>query len=99
MIKTLDYQIAELDEFIEQNIKSDDEFREKDEILRSTPGVGPQTSAMLLSSLPELGQLNRQEIAALVGVAPYDFVSGRFAGKSRIWGGRKEFAALFIWHR
>jgi transposase len=90
MIKTLDYQIAELDRIIEEHIKSDDDFRKKDEILRSTPGVGPGTSAMLLSQLPELGQLNRQQIAALVGVAPYDFASGRFAGKSRIWGGRKD---------
>jgi transposase len=90
MIKTLDYQIAELDRIIEEHIKSDDDFRKKDEILRSTPGVGPGTSAMLLSQLPELGQLNRQQIAALVGVAPYDCSSGRFAGKSRIWGGRKD---------
>ena len=90
MIKTLDYQITELDELIEQSIKSDDGFRGKDEILRSTPGVGPQTSAMLLSLLPELGQLNRQQVAALVGVAPYDCRSGAFAGQSHIWGGRKE---------
>jgi transposase len=94
MIKTLDYQIAELDELIEQNIKSDDGFRKKDEILRSAPGVGPHTSAMLLSQLPELGQLNRQQIAALVGVAPYDFKSGKFAGKSRIWGGRKDIRSV-----
>ena len=94
MLKTLDYQIAELDELIEQNIKSDDGFRKKDEILRSTPGVGPHTSATLLSQLPELGQLNRQQIAALVGVAPYDFSSGRFAGKSRIWGGRKDIRSV-----
>jgi len=97
MIKTLDYQIAELDRIIEEHIKSDDEFRKKDEILRSTPGIGPGTSAILLSQLPELGQLNRQEIAALVGVAPYDFKSGRFAGKSRIWGGRKDIrCALYM---
>jgi transposase len=97
MIKTLDYQIAELDELIEQHISSDDNFRKKDEILRSTPGIGPGTSATLLSQLPELGQLNRQEIAALVGVAPYDFSSGRFAGKSRIWGGRKDIrGALYM---
>jgi transposase len=94
MIKTLDYQIAELDELIQQHIKSDDDFRKKDEILRSAPGVGPHTSATLLSQLPELGQLNRQEIAALVGVAPYDFSSGRFAGKSRIWGGRKDIRCV-----
>ena len=97
MIKTLDYQIAELDRIIEENIKSDDDFRKKDEILRSTPGIGPGTSATLLSQLPELGQLNRQQIAALVGVAPYDFASGRFAGKSRIWGGRKDIrCALYM---
>jgi transposase len=94
MIKTLDYQIAELDELIRQRIKSDDDFRKKDEILRSTPGVGPHTSATLLSQLPELGHLNRQQIAALVGVAPYDFRSGRFAGRSRIWGGRKDIRCV-----
>jgi transposase len=94
MLKTLDYQIAEIDELIQQHIKSDDDFRKKDEILRSTPGIGPGTSATLLSQLPELGQLNRQQIAALVGVAPYDFSSGRFAGKSRIWGGRKDIRCV-----
>ena len=94
MIKTLSYQIAELDELIEQHIKSDDGFRRKDEIIRSAPGVGPGTSAMLLSQLPELGLLNRQEIAALVGVAPYDFNSGKFAGKSRIFGGRKDIRSV-----
>jgi transposase len=94
MIKTLDYQIAELDELIEQHIQSDDDLRRKDEILRSAKGIGPQTSAILLSQLPELGRLNRQEIAALVGVAPYDYRSGSFAGKSRIWGGRKEIRSV-----
>ena len=94
MIKTLDHQIAELDELIEQHIRSDDGFRKKNEILRSTPGIGPGTSATLLSQLPELGQLNRQQIAALVGVAPYDFCSGKFAGKSRIWGGRKDIRCV-----
>jgi transposase len=90
MLKTLNYQIAEIDELIEQHIKSDDDFRQKNKILRSAKGIGPITSAVLIAQLPELGRLNRQEIAALVGVAPYDFVSGRFAGKSRIWGGRKD---------
>lgn len=94
MIKTLDYQIAELDELIQQHIKADDDFRQKDKILQSTPGVGPQTSAILLSQLPELGQLNRQQIAALVGVAPYDFRSGRFTGQSHIRGGRKDIRSV-----
>jgi transposase len=97
MLKTLDYQIAEIDRFIEQHIKSDDDFRQKNKILRSAKGIGPVTSAVLIAQLPELGQLNRQQIAALVGVAPYDFVSGRFAGKSRIWGGRKDIrSALYM---
>jgi transposase len=97
MIKTLDYQIAELDELIEQQIKSDDDLRQKNKILRSAKGVGPATSACLISLLPELGRLNRQQIAALVGVAPYDFCSGKFAGKSRILGGRKEIRnALYM---
>ena len=90
MIKTLNAQIADLDELIQKHIQSDEQLSNKDKILRSTPGIGPQTSAILLSQLPELGLLNRQQIAALVGVAPYDFRSGRFAGQSRIWGGRKQ---------
>ena len=94
MIKTLDFHIKEIEELIEQHIQADDNLSQKDQILRSTPGVGPQTSAMLLSQLPELGHFNRQEIAALVGVAPFDFRSGSFIGKSRIWGGRREIRSL-----
>ncbi|MGA2094343.1 MAG: transposase, partial [Sedimentisphaerales bacterium] len=82
------------DQLIEQHIKSDDDFRQKNKILRSAKGIGPITSAVLIAQLPELGRLNRQKIAALVGVAPYDFVSGRFAGKSRIWGGRKDIRSV-----
>jgi len=97
MLKTLDYQIAEIDQLIEQHIKSNDGFHHKNKILRSAKGIGPITSAVLIAQLPELGRLNRQEIAALVGVAPYDFNSGRFAGKSRIWGGRKDIrSALYM---
>lgn len=94
MIKTLDGQITAIDELIRKHIQSDEQLTSKDNIIRSTPGVGPQTSAMLLGQLPELGLLNRQEIAALVGVAPYDFRSGRFAGQSSLWGGRKEIRSL-----
>jgi len=94
MLKTLDHQIAELEDLIHDHIQSDDGLRHKNGILRSTPGVGPQTSAMLLSDLPELGQLNRQEIAALVGVCPWDCQSGHYVGKARIWGGRKEVRSV-----
>jgi transposase len=90
VLRLLDQQILDLDKLIRQDIESDDGLRRKDEILQSVKGVGPGTSAMLLGRLPELGHLNRQEIAALVGVAPWDIRSGKWIGHSRIWGGRQE---------
>jgi transposase len=93
-IQALEQQILKLDKLIRQNIESDDGLKRKDQVLQSVQGVGPGTSAMLLSHLPELGTLNRQEIAALVGVAPWDVQSGKWAGKSRIWGGRKEVRTM-----
>jgi transposase len=94
VLRMLDQQILDLDKLIRQNIDSDDGLRRKDQIVQSVKGVGPGTSAMLLGRLPELGSLNRQEIAALVGVAPWDVQSGKWAGKSRIWGGRAEVRTL-----
>ena len=63
-------------------------WRAKVDLLRSAPGIGPITSASLIADLPELGHLNRHEIAALVGVAPFNRDSGRQRGKRSIWGGR-----------
>ena len=57
-------------------------------LLVSMPGVGPVLAVTLLALLPELGQMNRKQVAALVGVAPYDFDSGRLKGMRCIWGGR-----------
>jgi transposase len=94
MIKTLDFQINEIDQLIREHIDADDNFKNKDRILRSTPGVGPQTSAMLIANLPELGKLNRQEIAALAGLAPYDRSSGKYDGHAHIWGGRKDVRSI-----
>ena len=88
VINILEGEIMRIDEQIAKLIKADATLSHKDKILRSTPGVGPGTSAMLLSQLPELGRLNRQEIASLVGVAPWDCKSGAWMGRSRIWGGR-----------
>jgi transposase len=87
-IGLLERQIEDLDDLIREHIDSDDDLKRKDEIVQSVKGVGPATSAMLLSQLPELGRLNRQEIAALVGLASWDFQSGQWAGQSKIWGGR-----------
>jgi transposase len=94
MLKVLDRQIAEIDKLIEQHIQNNDDFQQKDRILRSTPGVGPQTSAMLLAQMPELGSLNRQEVAALAGLAPWDRASGKWVGKGHIWGGRKDVRSV-----
>lgn len=94
MVKTLDFQIDEIDRLIREYIDTDDDFKNKDKIIQSTPGVGPQTSAMLIANLPELGKLNRQEIAALVGVAPWVRSSGKYEGKASIFGGRKEVRSV-----
>jgi len=88
IVRALEHQIADLDKLIRDHIESDDGLRRKDEIVQSVKGVGPGTSAMLLGQLPELGTLNREKIAALVGVAPWDDKSGKSAAKSHIGGGR-----------
>jgi transposase len=81
-------QIAEIDERLAQLIESDDDWRERMKILQSTPGVGKVTGMTLMAELPELGNLNRQAIAKLVGVAPLNCDSGTKRGKRKIWGGR-----------
>ncbi len=87
-IAWLQTDIAALEEQISQAIASDPFWAETAKRVESTPGIGPITAATLLADLPELGQLNRQEIAALVGVAPFNHDSGKRRGKRRIFGGR-----------
>jgi len=88
-ITSLQQQLDELNQTIHEYVDHNDAFRQKDEILRSTPGVGATTSAILLSDLPEIGHLDRKKIAALVGVAPFNNDSGRYSGKRRVKGGRE----------
>jgi len=83
-------QIVDLEEKIDAFIQSNPAFKEKEELLRSTPGIGPVTSAILIADLPELGRLGRKKIAALVGVAPFNNDSGPYHGKRRIKGGRPD---------
>jgi transposase len=87
-LRFLDRQIADLDQAIAKLIDADDDWRTKRDLIQSVPGVGPTTSACLVAELPELGRLNRQEIAALAGVAPFNHDSGKFRGQRRIRGGR-----------
>lgn len=89
-IAWLQAELADLDQQIEDQIQQIPHFREKEAILRSAKGVGPVLCAKLLSGLPELGQLNRKKIAALVGVAPFNDDSGRRRRKRRIQGGRED---------
>jgi transposase len=88
VIKVLDQQIAALDKAIVRLIEADDDWRAKRDLIESVPGVGPTTSATLVAELPELGRLNRQEIASLAGLAPFNHDSGKFRGQRRIRGGR-----------
>ena len=71
-----------------QTLRQSPVWREKDDLLRSVPGIGNQISLTLLAYLPELGTLNRRQIAALVGVAPFNRDSGTLRGKRTVWGGR-----------
>jgi transposase len=72
-------------------------WRVTDNLLQSVPGIGPGTAAVLIAELPELGQLSRRQIAALVGVAPFNCDSGTLAGARHIWGGRTTVrAALYM---
>ncbi len=84
----LQQEIEQLTEQIQKDWQDTPGFREKDRILRSAKGVGPITSLILLADLPELGQLDRKQIASLVGVAPFNDDSGYRRGPRRIRGGR-----------
>lgn len=84
----LQQEINVLEEQINQAIAANSEWAETAKRLQSVPGVGTITASTLVADLPELGQLNRQKIAALVGVAPFNNDSGKRRGKRRIFGGR-----------
>jgi transposase len=88
VISTLDRQIEKLDRQIRRLIDADDDFRDLEKILLSVPGVGPTLTATLLADLPELGQLDRQPVCAIVGVAPFVKESGNYQGQRNIRGGR-----------
>ncbi len=90
IIDALEKQIADIDERIKNIIDNNPDWCAKDKILQSVPGVGPKTSQVLISALPELGMLNRREIAALVGVAPMSCDSGTKSGQRHIKGGRAD---------
>jgi len=93
-IEWLEARIEVMNGQMSDAIKQHPIWREKDSILRSTPGVGPVLSVSLLAGVPELGRLNRQKLAALVGVAPLNRDSGLFKGRRKVWGGRAQVRAV-----
>jgi transposase len=93
-ITWLEQRLADLNTAIGTAIRSSPVWREHDDLLQSTPGVGPVLARTLLADLPELGTLNRKAIAALVGVAPFNRDSGMLRGTRTIWGGRAQVRAV-----
>jgi len=89
-IAWLDKAINEVNTDLTARLRTSAAWRERDELYRSMKGIGPITSGTLMASLPELGQLDRRSIAALVGVAPFNRDSGAFRGRRMIWGGRAQ---------
>ncbi len=93
-IAWLDKRIAEIDTDLTNTLRESDVWRAKDDLLRGIPGVGAVTTLTMLAKCPELGRLNRREIAALAGVAPLANDSGKHRGKRFIWGGRADVRAV-----
>ena len=89
LIQQIQKQIEQLDLLIKNQIDGSNELSSKAQKLSAISGVGPRTTALLLAQMPELGQLNRREVAALVGVAPFNRDSGKLRGKRTIFGGRR----------
>jgi transposase len=87
-------QLAEVDDELHRQLQDSPLWRERENLLLGIKGIGPVTSMMLLSHLPELGHINRRAIAKLVGVAPLNDDSGTLHGRRRIWGGRAEVRAV-----
>lgn len=84
----LERRLKSSDDELQRVLKDSPAWSQHDALLRSVPGVGPVLSLTLLAQLPELGQLNRRQVAKLVGVAPFNRDSGQWRGSRHIWGGR-----------
>jgi len=93
-IRWLERRITDLDTDLTQAIRTSPLWRAQEDLLRSTPGVGPIVARTLLAQLPELGTLSHKTIAALVGVAPVNRDSGLFRGRRMVWGGRAAVRAV-----
>ena len=97
ILTTIQQQIDNVEREIHDHIDRLPELKQKTQQLESTPGIGSITASLLVTELPELGRLNRRQIAALVGVAPINRDSGTYRGKRMTGGGRRDLRArLFM---
>ncbi len=97
VLAALDAELRTLDKDLDDAVRSSPAWREKEDLLASVPGVGPTIARTLLAELPELGALDRRQVAALAGLAPWTRQSGQWPGRSFIGGGRPSVrAALFL---
>jgi transposase len=97
LIKALEKELAGLNTDIDDAVRGSPVWREKEDLLKSVPGIGPTIASTLIAELPELGRCGRKQIAALAGLAPFTRQSGQWRGKSFIGGGRQAVrTALFM---
>lgn len=94
VIAFLGKELARLDKQLAAWVAQSETWKAQEALLRTAPGVGPKTALRLLAQLPELGHINRRQIAALVGVAPFASDSGKWRGKRSIRGGRAAVRAI-----
>ncbi len=90
ILTSIKVQITKIDNKLIKLIESCSEFKVKNDIIQSVPGVGKVVAASLLSNMPELGYISNKEAASLIGVAPMNKESGTFKGKRKIRGGRHQ---------
>jgi len=98
-IEWLRHQLHDVDGALRTVVRRSPVWREQEDLLRTVPGVGPVLATTLLADLPELGRLNRKQIAALVGVAPLNWDSGQQRGTRHIWGGQAPVRTALHGHR
>jgi transposase len=94
LLAVLQKELTELEGDIGESIRGTPAWRERDELLRSVPGIGDVVARTLIADLPELGRLDRKQIAALVGIAPLNRDSGRMRGRRTSWGGRAKVRSV-----
>lgn len=93
-IEWLKKQLVKIEKELKESIHASAAWKQKADLLESTPGVGQVFSSSLIAKVPELGKINRREIASLIGVAPLNRDSGMYRGSRRIWGGRANLRAV-----